>query len=53
MPDASWPQRYRLLPPLTVLELLQQSQAVTLDAVKVGWTLRANSNWPFHLGEIV
>ncbi|OEH76660.1 hypothetical protein cyc_07055 [Cyclospora cayetanensis] len=27
-------ERYRLLPPLTVLEILQQSQVVTLDAVK-------------------
>lgn len=32
---ASYLQRYRLLPPLTVLEILQQSPAVTLDAVKV------------------
>ncbi|KAL8454514.1 hypothetical protein Emed_000235 [Eimeria media] len=34
-------ERHRLLPPLAVLELLQQSQAVTLDAVK-DYFLRAS-----------
>lgn len=36
-------ERHRLLPPLAVLELLQQSQAVTLDAVK-DYFLRASDD---------
>lgn len=36
-------ERYRLLPPLTVLELLHQSRAVTVDAVK-DYFLRASDN---------
>ncbi|CDJ43024.1 hypothetical protein, conserved [Eimeria tenella] len=36
-------ERYRLLPPLTVLEILQQSPAVTLDAVK-DYFLRASDD---------